>query len=58
VALAQALYDDRRHSVAAICRTIGISRATLYRAVAVTRTGASVAQGAAVADRPAADTGS
>jgi len=37
VALAQALYDDRSHSVAEICRTLGISRATLYRAVAVTR---------------------
>ena len=31
VALAQALYDDGRHDVATICRTLGISRATLYR---------------------------
>ncbi len=42
VALAQALYDDRTHSVAEICRTLGISRATLYRAVAVTRADAGV----------------
>jgi len=35
VALAQALYDDKRHSVAEICTTLGISRATLYRAIAV-----------------------
>ena len=33
VALAQALYDDQRHSVAEICQTLGISRATLYRYV-------------------------
>src|SRR5215212_9251126 len=31
IALAQALYDDERHDVATICRTLGISRATLYR---------------------------
>ena len=30
-ALAQALYDDGRHDVATICRTLGISRSTLYR---------------------------
>jgi DNA invertase Pin-like site-specific DNA recombinase len=35
VALAQALYDDKRHSVAEICTTLGISRATLYRSIAV-----------------------
>jgi len=33
VALAQALYDDRRHSIAEICATLGIPRATLYRYV-------------------------
>ena len=33
VALAQALYDDRRHAIAEICHTLGISRATLYRYV-------------------------
>ena len=32
-AMAQALYADKRHSVAEICRTLGISRATLYRHV-------------------------
>ncbi len=37
MALAQALYDDKRHSIAEICRTLGISRATLYRYVAVKR---------------------
>ncbi len=31
--LAQALYDDGRHDVATICRTLGISRATFYRYV-------------------------
>ena len=31
VAMAQALYDDKRHAIAEICRTLGISRATLYR---------------------------
>lgn len=31
VAIAQALYEDGRNSVAAICQTLGISRATLYR---------------------------
>ncbi len=35
VALARALYDDKGHSIAEICRTLGISRATLYRYVAV-----------------------
>ena len=33
VAMAQALYDNRRHSIAEICQTLGISRATLYRYV-------------------------
>ncbi len=33
IALAQALYDDGRHDVATICKTLGISRATLYRYV-------------------------
>ncbi len=42
VALAQALYDDRSHSVAEICRTLGISRATLYRVVRITRAGVGV----------------
>ncbi len=34
VALARALYDGKRHSIAEICSTLGISRATLYRALA------------------------
>jgi len=40
VAMARALHDDKRHSVAAICTTLGISRATFYRAVATTSAGA------------------
>ena len=48
VAMARALYDDKRHSVAAICTTLGISRATLYRYVdakpADTRKGATDAR--------------
>src|SRR5215211_9054805 len=31
VALAQALYTGGRHDIATICKTLGISRATLYR---------------------------
>lgn len=31
VAIAQALHDDKRNSVADICRTLRVSRATLYR---------------------------
>ena len=31
VAMAQDLYDDQRHSIAEICQTLRISRATLYR---------------------------
>jgi DNA invertase Pin-like site-specific DNA recombinase len=31
VALAQSMYDDRTHSIAEICQTLRISRATLYR---------------------------
>ena len=31
VAVAQSLYDDRRLSIAEICRTLRISRSTLYR---------------------------
>jgi DNA invertase Pin-like site-specific DNA recombinase len=32
-AIAQALYNDRKHTVAEICQTLGISRATFYRYV-------------------------
>jgi DNA invertase Pin-like site-specific DNA recombinase len=31
VAMARALYADKRNSVSEICKTLGISRATLYR---------------------------
>jgi len=31
VAMAQALYDDQSHSIADICKTLGISRTTLCR---------------------------
>lgn len=32
-AMAQALYDDRSHSIRDICQTLGVSRATLYRSL-------------------------
>lgn len=35
VAMAQALYDDKTHSIADICKTLGISRTTLYRYIQV-----------------------
>jgi DNA invertase Pin-like site-specific DNA recombinase len=35
VAMAQALYDSGEHSIRDICRTLGISRATLYRYISV-----------------------
>jgi DNA invertase Pin-like site-specific DNA recombinase len=31
VAIAQALYNDKQHSIAEICKTLKISKATLYR---------------------------
>ncbi len=37
VAMAQALYDDQTHSVADICKTLGISRTTLYRYIQITQ---------------------
>jgi DNA invertase Pin-like site-specific DNA recombinase len=33
VTMAQSLYDDKRNSVADICKTLKISRATLYRSI-------------------------
>ncbi len=33
IAMAQALYNDKKNSVAEICKTLNISRATLYRYV-------------------------
>ena len=33
VALAQSLYGDKDHSVADICKTLRVSRSTLYRYV-------------------------
>src|SRR6478672_11645908 len=35
VARAQALYDDQSHSVADICKTLGVSHTTLYRYVQI-----------------------
>ncbi len=35
IAMAQALYDDKTHSVADICKTLGISRTTLYRYIQI-----------------------
>ena len=37
LALAQALYADRRHSIAAICTTLRVSRSTLYRYIRAVR---------------------
>lgn len=31
VAMAKALYADHSHSIAEICKSVGVSRATLYR---------------------------
>jgi len=33
--MAQALYDDQSHSIADICKTLGISRTTLYRYIQI-----------------------
>ena len=33
VGIAQSLYDDPQHSIADICRTLKISKATLYRSI-------------------------
>lgn len=35
VAMARALYKDKSNSIADICKTLGISRATLYRYISV-----------------------
>ena len=35
VAMAQALYDDRRNTIADICGTLRVSRSTLYRYITV-----------------------
>ena len=35
VAIAQSLYDDRRNTIFDICKTLSVSRATLYRSVSV-----------------------
>ncbi len=37
VAIAQALYDDDSHSIDDICKTLRVSRATLYRYIRVRR---------------------
>lgn len=33
IAMAQELYDNKNNSIAEICKTLGISRATLYRSI-------------------------
>ena len=33
IAMAQSLYDEEKHSINDICQTLGVSRATLYRAI-------------------------
>jgi ACT domain-containing protein len=37
VAMAQALYDDRANSIADICKSLRISRSTLYRYIQARR---------------------
>jgi DNA invertase Pin-like site-specific DNA recombinase len=39
IAMAQALYDAGTHSIADICQTLGVSRATLYRVLKISRSG-------------------
>ncbi len=36
VAMAQELYNNKQNAIADICKTLGISRATLYRYIKVT----------------------
>jgi DNA invertase Pin-like site-specific DNA recombinase len=38
LSIAKALYNDKQHSIAEICRTLKISRATLYRALKIGET--------------------
>lgn len=40
-AIAQALYDDKSNSIADICKTLNISRSTLYRAIDTRKTAMS-----------------
>jgi DNA invertase Pin-like site-specific DNA recombinase len=40
VALAQSLYDDKNNTIDEICRTLNISRSTLYRYIQTPKTGA------------------
>ena len=35
VSIAQSLYDDQRNTIAEICKTLNISRATLYRYIRI-----------------------
>jgi len=35
IAIAQSLYDDKNHTIDEICKTLNISRATLYRYIDV-----------------------
>ena len=37
VAMAQALYNDKKNSIADICKTLRISRSTLYRYITASR---------------------
>jgi DNA invertase Pin-like site-specific DNA recombinase len=37
VALAQSLYNDKKNTIDEICKTLNVSRSTLYRAIDVTR---------------------
>jgi AcrR family transcriptional regulator len=44
LALARQLYDSREHSLAEIARTLGVSRASIYRHLEQTPAGTSLPQ--------------
>jgi hypothetical protein len=51
-AIAQALYNDKTNSIADICRTLRISRATLYRHVTTGPDGRRPDRSPATTDQP------
>jgi DNA invertase Pin-like site-specific DNA recombinase len=51
VAMARALYDDHTHSIADICKSLGISRATLYRYLDVPADATGATQSTATDDK-------
>jgi ACT domain-containing protein len=51
VAMAQNLYADHTHSIADICKSLGISRATLYRYLDVPADATDTTQSTATDDK-------